>query len=140
MRETYPRGNGYSYSYDSSGNLIEKRQKTDTSAPNSNADRVTSYEYGTSFSTPTRITLPNGLSTTYDINNFGQIIHSQTSGIELGNGSQSISHYYSYDALGNLISQSDANGNITSYTYDGNLLLTESRAGDLMQSYSYNAL
>lgn len=83
IKEIYPRGNGYSYSYDAQGNLLEKRQKADMTAADSNSDLVTSYEYASSFPIPINITLPNGLSTSYQINSLGQITQSVSSQIDL---------------------------------------------------------
>jgi YD repeat-containing protein len=44
-KEKRPRGNGYTFSYDAKGNMIEKRFKTNVNAPESSHDLVTLMTY-----------------------------------------------------------------------------------------------
>lgn len=44
-REKRPRGNGYMYSYDTKGNLLQKRFKTNADAGDSGTDLATTYTY-----------------------------------------------------------------------------------------------
>ncbi len=63
-REKRPRGNGYTYQYDPSGNLIEKRFKTNADALDSATDLVTTSTYNTRNEKLTE-THPNKTTTIY---------------------------------------------------------------------------
>lgn len=58
--EIFPYFNGYNYSYDSEGNLLEKRFKAHIRNADSSADRVTTYVYNTTLRLPISITDPEG--------------------------------------------------------------------------------
>ena len=72
-------------------------------------DIVTDYRYNARDQL-VRVTDPNGLDTTYQYNDFGDLltVNSPDTGITS----------YSYDKAGNRLSQTDARGIVTTYTYD----------------------
>ena len=56
------------------------------------------------------------------------------------NSLSDISVTANYDLFGNIVSESDGNGNVTTYTYDDrNRLLTKNEGVDITTSYSYDA-
>ncbi len=139
IKEILPAWNGYSYSYDIHGNLLEKRQKQDALAVDSSDDIVTSYEYDLLFNIPTKIILPNGLETSYTLDTSGNIISSISSAIDSGNGAVIQTQSFDYDLLGQLISSTDTYGLTTTYNYSGGLLTSQTRAWIQTESYSYDA-
>jgi RHS repeat-associated protein len=66
----------------------------------------------------------------YDM--FGNLSYEFLFGSTVGTGYVSQETKYSYDYLGNLLSETDPNGNVTTYTYNalGNVLTVKNAAGD----------
>ncbi len=78
--ETRPRGNGYKYTYDTAGNLIEKRQKANMSLADSINDLVTTSMYNTRNEKMTE-TLPNNTQAIYTRDTTGNILTQTLSGV-----------------------------------------------------------
>ena len=117
-----PAGGSYQYQYDVMGNL------TQTTDPLGNVTSQTTNKYGKTASTVS----PTGVQTDYTYNTIGALTQESTA---LGDKT------YSYDAYGNLISQTDVLGNETTYTYDVlNNKLTSTDALDNTTSYTYDAV
>ncbi len=96
-KEKRPRGNGYTYTYDGSGNLLQKRLKTNADAVDSATDLVTSYTYNARNEKMTE-TAPNNTKVVYTRDTAGNILTKTLSG--------------SIDSNGNTIT-----GITTNYTY-----------------------
>lgn len=121
------------YTYDSNLHVA-------TSSVDGNIDKLT---YSTTDPNHTTVTDALGNSTTYTIDkSTGKSIPLSISGSgcsECGTGNVT----YTYDSKANVISSTDANGNITTYTYDakGNMLTKTEASGTSLQrttTYTYD--
>lgn len=116
--ETRPNNHGTKYSYDSKGNLVEKRVKADmTQADSSNNDLITYITYNSKNQVLTT-TNPIGvmLTNTYDTN--GNLTQLQTSELKTSAGDNySTTQTFTYDNEGNLVTSTDGLGVETNYTY-----------------------
>ncbi len=136
-KETKPRGNGFTYTYDARGNVTEKRMKADTSASNSSNDLVTTYTYDANNNVLTQ-TNPNniGIINTYDTSN--NLLSKTLSGVTSYSGvTANIVTSYSY-LSGFLNTTTDGEGNITRFQYSSGLLSKITRAtGSLASTGSF---
>ncbi|MDD3793830.1 MAG: M15 family metallopeptidase [Candidatus Gracilibacteria bacterium] len=123
IKETKPLGNGVTYSYDINNNVIEKRLVENTSSTGSTSDIVLNYTYDLLTNKPTQIIEPNGLITNlvYDTNN--NLVSKEVVGVKDYNGNDIvINESFTYNGSGQLVSQTNAGGLETSFTYtNGNL-------------------
>lgn len=136
---------GIEYAYDALNRLVK------TSAFDGTSRIVTDYrEYdgrgnltleadgeGYNESEPTKSI---GKTTVYDVHDFKiAYISAQTAADNRKNGTHNVTASYTYNAIGNMLSQSDALGNTTFYKYDLNGMLKETRYPDGKQeSYAYD--
>lgn len=115
-KETKPRGNGFTYTYDARGNMSEKRMKADTSAANSSSDLVTGYVYDSRNNLLSQ-TNPNGLVSihTYDTSN--NLTSKTLSGVTSYSGlTSNVVTSYTY-LSGFLNTATDGEGNTTRFQY-----------------------
>ena len=133
--------------YDLRGNLISATQ----SFANGTDARTTTYAYDL-LNRQTEVTDPEGFSTSIGYDDFGNqvsIVHGEYL-VSSGDPSYSAakaaqafpqSNTFTYDANNNMLSMTDAVGNVTSYTYDavGNRISTTDGNGHTTQ-YSYDLL
>jgi RHS repeat-associated protein len=134
-----PRGNTWTYTYDSAGNKTSQTAPatTDNSDVTGSYQTVTRWAYNThtgwltaqldgrytlSHPSATTCTTPAAGCTTYTYDSAGNILT-----IKDGNGHTTTN---TYDANGNLASSKDQDGNTTSYTYDSTDLLTKTTRPD----------
>ena len=119
----------YTYTQDAQGAYQVTGITTGTGA----AAQALTLSYG---SNSTIVTNALGQATTYQYNTVGQLL----AVIEPAVNGVSPTTSYTYDANGNPLTMTDANGAVTSYQYDanGNLLSVEDGAGNTV-SYTYNA-
>lgn len=116
--EKFPLGNGYTYLYDERENLIEKRMKADITGPGGPWDLVYTYEYHPVFNIQTKTTNPNGLVTDITLDDDGNVIQTQTMWVEdYDNAPITIINSFEYNSAWELISKTDANGNVTQFEY-----------------------
>lgn len=88
---------------------------------------VTTYD---AHDRPTNITDPNGNTTSYTYDGFGDVI--QVASQASGTGT------YRYDLAGNLVQKTDGNGDITDYTYDAlDRVLTTTYPSDATENVTY---
>ena len=116
--ETRPRGNGYKYIYDTSGNLVSKRLKADITLVDSAADLVTAYTYNSRNERLTE-TLPNNAQTAYIRDSEGNILTKTLFGIvdHYGNGLGQVTTNYTYYSGWLLKSSLSPLGRLTQYHY-----------------------
>jgi len=103
--------------YDNIGNVTLM-----TEAVGTDVERSTLYDYERTFSQVVRMTDPDGFTSTYAYDGFGQA-NSMTDpeGGIMG---------YTYSAEGQMLSETDENGNETTYAYDANLNMSEMTYAD----------
>ncbi len=125
-KEILPLGNWYSYKYDSNHNMIEKRQKADMNLSDSNDDIVTSYTYNLDFNKPIQIVSPNWAIVNFTLDVNWNIIEKEIIWVEDFDWNvQTIVETYEYNSNWELINNTDANWNISSFEYtDWNLTKT----------------
>lgn len=119
VKEKRPRGNGYTYTYDGTGNIVEKRLKTNVDAADSSSDLVTTSTYDAKNQKLSEI-LPSGAATLYAYDGSGNITSKTLSGIITATGVvRSIQWNYEYDGNGLLSKETTPEGKTTRYTYSG---------------------
>ncbi|MDD3145630.1 MAG: DUF6531 domain-containing protein, partial [Candidatus Gracilibacteria bacterium] len=117
IQEINPLGNGFTYSYDLKNNLLERRQKQDITAENNETDLVTNYEYDEIYNKIKKVTEANGKITNFTLDEQGNVIEK-----EVVAGDKTINEAFGYNTLGQLISKTDPNGNISNFEYiNGNI-------------------
>lgn len=122
--EERPRGNGYEYTYDSRGNLTEKRMKSDVDASDNSDDLVTSYTYNSENKILTQIN-PLGKTLTYTRDSAGNILTKSLSGVDTYTGGTfTATTTYTYSSSGLLLTETSPEGRKTSYIYSGGLMTT----------------
>ncbi len=138
-----PKWNGIKYSYDTKWNLTEKRQKTDVEANNSSSDIVETFTYNARNQILTH-TLPNGIVITNTYSTLGNLLSTTTSGVKKADGSTySISQIFSYDSIWNLTYKTDGEGNGTTFTYSGGLLVSQTSGSGteaITKTFTYDTL
>ena len=130
------------YAYDADGDLLSVTQPDPANGQNTTSDHgpVTTYAYD-ALGRQTKVYLPNPLTgqaqlttaTTYAYDHLGNLI-SQTDA--LGNVTK-----YAYNDRSELVSQTDPDGDVTTYTYDpaGNMLTMTDPDGN-RTAWTYDAL
>jgi RHS repeat-associated protein len=149
VQEVFSDGETLSFTYDSHRNLLTATDSLTGTVTYTYdaADNLTSVTYPGGLSLTysydasgrlTQIVDQTGFTTNYVYNSLGQLT-------ELTDASNNVITAYGYDAAGNLISKTNANGTSTLYTYDaaGNVLSVVNYAnGGAVDSsfvYTYNA-
>jgi YD repeat-containing protein len=140
---TDPEGNTTAYGYDAAGNMIsttdangqtvisiyDKNNRLitviDPSKDDANKDRFTRFNYDV-IGNQTSVTNAEGFKTTYHYDARRQLVEVHTPDFIDANGyANNYATRYTYDGLGNVLSNEDNNGNLTSYLYDQDSLLVE---------------
>lgn len=140
---TDPEGNTTAYGYDAAGNMIsttdangqtvisiyDKNNRLitviDPSEDDANKDRFTRFNYDV-IGNQTSVTNAEGFKTTYHYDTRRQLVEVHTPDFIDANGyANNYATRYTYDGLGNVLSNEDNNGNLTSYLYDQDSLLVE---------------
>ncbi|HCI45085.1 MAG TPA: hypothetical protein DE315_06115 [Candidatus Omnitrophica bacterium] len=131
--ETFPKGNGVKYVYDSAnpnarsrGNLLQLRRKTDMAATDNNTnDIVTVMTYEPLFNQINTVTGPKGNATAYTYDHElnvghpkhgtkGDLIFIDQPAVALGVPTTE----FAYNSFGQVTESIDPNGNVTQYAYD----------------------
>lgn len=124
MKTIYPRGNGVKYAYDSRGNIISKREKTDISAADSTDDLITTYTYDGTYDVRTSESFPSGLAKTYTLDNKGNVISESISGIANPDGTTySVTSAFEHDSLGQRVRAINPEGWETVFAYGSGQLI-----------------
>ncbi len=143
IKTILPRGNGSTYKYDSRGNVIEKREKTDANAVDGSSDLVTNYVYDGVFDVPTSMTLPNGFQKSFVLDGTGNILQESATGIINPDATTyNTTTVYEYNPQGLLAKKTDAEGNQTTYAYGSGQVITVTHGtGSIAstESLSYDA-
>lgn len=118
--ETKPLGNGTSYLYDTQNRITEKRLKADMTQPDDNTnDLITTFEYTTNFSVPTKITDSSNNIITATLDTKGNLIETKMLGVKKTDGSTyDVTNTFAYDSTGHLTAKTDGVGNTTKYEYE----------------------
>ena len=128
-------GNTTTYGFNSYGDVTSITDALAAAGPYQNAsqDQITLGYSSTHPEDLTSSTDPDGNSTSYGYDSYGNLTSITPSSPR---GAETIS----YDALSRVSSETDGNGNVTSYTYDPmDRVLTESYAGGVTVSNTYDA-
>ncbi len=124
-KETRPRGNGYFYSYDGSGNLLMKTERADITTGSAN-DIITSYIYNAR-NERTSETLPTGKNITYTRDGQGNVTTKTTSSTSATGFVTLITTNSTYLSNGLLSTITSPEGKLTRYTYSGGQVATLTR-------------
>ncbi|MBN1331691.1 S8 family serine peptidase [Candidatus Dojkabacteria bacterium] len=127
VSESDKKANETNYEYDSVGNVtkVTDRGGNETTVAYDGGNRILTVNY------------PNGLELTNAYDGLGRKLSETKSGASLPS---SVVEQYSYDDLGNLISKTDANGSVTTFTYDDlNRQLAENKPLGLTAEKTYDA-
>ncbi|MDD3145378.1 MAG: DUF6531 domain-containing protein, partial [Candidatus Gracilibacteria bacterium] len=142
-KEILPLGNGFTYSYDSKNNLLEKRQKQDVNTVDSIDDIVTKITYDQVFNKATQIISSNGAITNLTLDNNGNVIKKEVLGVkDLDGNNLNIVETYEYNNAGELNKIIDANGNETTLEYTNGNLVKSSKGtflNNIETNYNYDA-
>lgn len=116
-KETKPRGNGWTYTYDGSGNVLTKRMKADVTASDSANDLLTTYTYNARGQMLTQ-TNPIGLQVINTYDGSGNLTTKTASGITSYSGAvSSATGTYTYLSGGLVSTATDAEGRLTTFEY-----------------------
>lgn len=122
VKEISPKGNGKVYAYDDRGNVIQTREKANAKLSDSDADLVTSFVYDATFHKIVEQTKPDGSKVYFTLDGNGNTREIRTTGVALdGNSQGTLSDIViknEYDSNGLITRTTDAEGNITDFTYD----------------------
>ena len=111
----YPRGNRVDFTYDSAGNITERRHRTADTATNSSTDRVFSWTYTTG-NLEASFTDPRGSTWTYTRDSSGNL--TAVSNPTITNpATQTSSRTFYYNSYGQLTSTTDEESRVRAYTY-----------------------
>lgn len=145
VRRTDFNGNVTTYTYDLSRNLETQRVEGSGTAQ----ARTTSTQWHPQYRLPTLIAEP-GKRTTLTYDSHGNLLSQTEQATGDGNGSQGFNAApigpartwsYTYNDVGQVLTATDPNGNMTSYSYDsqGNLVSVRNAAGHVTSLSNYDA-
>ncbi len=131
---TYPAGNRAEYVYDDGatdrhahGNLLESRFVADAARGCDGlggtpcADLVTTYTYEPDHQLLQSVTDPRGATTTYARDDWGNLMQVTFPTVTVGAAAQqAATNHWTYNARGQPLTFTDAEGNVTCYEYDSN--------------------
>ena len=150
-------GNSTHYGYDAVGNVIsttdanghtvisvyDKNNRLitviDPSDDDASKDRTTRFTYDI-IGNQTSVTNAQGFTSTYQFDTRRQLVELNTPNVvDVDGSSSSYSTRYSYDGLGNVLTNQDNNGNITAYVYNqDNLLVQQEQPNGHITQFIYD--